>query len=87
MGVSCAIGFLSFDLIFVNKKKARREEHRLINLEKERDLSFSQENGGFFIYVVEFLKKPSIAETFVDILLCAVPIWLAVIIKWSWWLH
>ena len=34
------------------------------------------------------MKKPSIAETFVDILLCAVPIWLAVmiglVIGWSW---
>ncbi|XP_057450222.1 uncharacterized protein LOC130741360 [Lotus japonicus] len=41
-----------------------------------------------FFDVVEFLKKPSIAETFVDILLCAVPIWLAVmiglLIGWSW---
>ncbi|TKY71138.1 StAR-related lipid transfer protein 7 [Spatholobus suberectus] len=41
-----------------------------------------------FFDVVEFLKKPSITETFVDILLCAVPIWLAVmiglVIGWSW---
>ncbi|KAH0993898.1 hypothetical protein GBA52_005381 [Prunus armeniaca] len=39
-------------------------------------------------YVVEFFTKPSITETFVDILLCAVPIWLAVmiglVIGWSW---
>jgi len=38
--------------------------------------------------LVDFLKKPWIAETFVDILLCAVPIWLAVmiglVIGWSW---
>ena len=38
--------------------------------------------------LMEFLKKPSIVETFVDILLCAVPIWLAVmiglVIGWSW---
>lgn len=38
--------------------------------------------------LVDFWKKPSIAETFVDILLCAVPIWLAVmiglVIGWSW---
>ncbi|KHN35161.1 StAR-related lipid transfer protein 7, mitochondrial [Glycine soja] len=33
-----------------------------------------------FFDVVEFLKKPSLTETFVDILLCAVPIWLAVMI-------
>lgn len=41
-----------------------------------------------FFDVVEFLKRPSIAETFVDILLCAVPIWVAVmiglVIGWSW---
>ncbi|KAL5542146.1 hypothetical protein UlMin_009856 [Ulmus minor] len=41
-----------------------------------------------FFDLVEFLKKPSITETFVDILLCAVPIWLAVmiglVIGWSW---
>ncbi|RZC31555.1 StAR-related lipid transfer protein 7, mitochondrial isoform B [Glycine soja] len=41
-----------------------------------------------FFDVVEFLKKPSLTETFVDILLCAVPIWLAVmiglVIGWSW---
>uniref|UniRef100_A0A6M2F3X6 START domain-containing protein n=1 Tax=Populus davidiana TaxID=266767 RepID=A0A6M2F3X6_9ROSI len=41
-----------------------------------------------FFDLMEFLKKPSIAETFVDILLCAVPIWLAVmiglVIGWSW---
>ncbi|KAH9682225.1 START domain-containing protein [Citrus sinensis] len=37
---------------------------------------------------MEFLKRPSITETLVDILLCAVPIWLAVmiglVIGWSW---
>ncbi|CAN1310166.1 StAR-related lipid transfer protein 7, mitochondrial [Linum perenne] len=37
---------------------------------------------------MDFLKEPSITETFVDILLCAVPIWLAVMIGlfigWSW---
>jgi hypothetical protein len=41
-----------------------------------------------FFDVVEFLRRPSIAETFVDILLCAVPIWVAVmiglVIGWSW---
>lgn len=35
-----------------------------------------------------FMKNPSFTETFVDILLCAVPIWLAVmiglLIGWSW---
>ncbi|VVB01157.1 unnamed protein product [Arabis nemorensis] len=38
--------------------------------------------------VLYFLKNPSFTETFVDILLCAVPIWLAVmiglLIGWSW---
>ncbi|CAH2079174.1 unnamed protein product [Thlaspi arvense] len=38
--------------------------------------------------LMHFLKKPSFAETFVDIILCAVPIWLAVmiglLIGWSW---
>ncbi|KAH9682224.1 START domain-containing protein [Citrus sinensis] len=38
--------------------------------------------------MMEFLKRPSITETLVDILLCAVPIWLAVmiglVIGWSW---
>ncbi|KAJ0035450.1 hypothetical protein Pint_24671 [Pistacia integerrima] len=41
-----------------------------------------------FFDMMEFLKRPSITETFVDILLCAVPIWLAVmigmVIGWSW---
>ncbi|XP_002517011.2 uncharacterized protein LOC8280167 [Ricinus communis] len=41
-----------------------------------------------FFDLMEFLKRPSITETFVDILLCAVPIWLAVmiglVIGWSW---
>lgn len=41
-----------------------------------------------FFDLVEFLRRPSITETFVDILLCAVPIWLAVmiglVIGWSW---
>ncbi|XP_077245535.1 uncharacterized protein LOC143885312 [Tasmannia lanceolata] len=38
--------------------------------------------------LMEFFKKPAIIETFVDILLCAVPIWVAVmiglVIGWSW---
>ncbi|XP_052190753.1 uncharacterized protein LOC127800275 [Diospyros lotus] len=37
---------------------------------------------------VALLKRPAIVETFVDILLCAVPIWVAVmiglVIGWSW---
>lgn len=41
-----------------------------------------------FFDLREFMKKPALVETFVDILLCAVPIWLAVmiglVIGWSW---
>ncbi|XP_010527394.1 PREDICTED: uncharacterized protein LOC104804749 [Tarenaya hassleriana] len=41
-----------------------------------------------FFDLMDFLRKPSVTETFVDILLCAVPIWLAVmiglLIGWSW---
>ncbi|XP_028804347.1 uncharacterized protein LOC114759348 [Neltuma alba] len=44
--------------------------------------------GEPFFDLMEFLKKPSITETLVDILLCAVPIWLAVmigmLIGWAW---
>lgn len=39
-------------------------------------------------YALEFFKKPAVMETFVDILVCAVPIWVAVmiglLIGWSW---
>ncbi|XP_010532604.1 PREDICTED: uncharacterized protein LOC104808596 [Tarenaya hassleriana] len=41
-----------------------------------------------FFDLMDFLRNPSVTETFVDILLCAVPIWLAVmiglLIGWSW---
>uniref|UniRef100_A0A5B7ABK7 START domain-containing protein n=1 Tax=Davidia involucrata TaxID=16924 RepID=A0A5B7ABK7_DAVIN len=41
-----------------------------------------------FFDLVDFVNKPAILETFVDILLCAVPIWVAVmiglVIGWSW---
>lgn len=41
-----------------------------------------------FFDLADFLRRPSLMETFVDILLCAVPIWLAVmiglVIGWSW---
>ncbi|KAK9664295.1 hypothetical protein RND81_14G031400 [Saponaria officinalis] len=41
-----------------------------------------------FHTLINFLNQPSIIETFVDILLCSVPIWAAVIIGlvigWSW---
>lgn len=44
--------------------------------------------GDPFFDFMDFLKKPSITETLVDILLCAVPIWVAVmiglVIGWSW---
>ncbi|GAV69611.1 hypothetical protein CFOL_v3_13112 [Cephalotus follicularis] len=39
-------------------------------------------------HLMELFKRPTLTETFVDILLCAVPIWLAVmiglVIGWSW---
>ncbi|KAL5712283.1 hypothetical protein ACHQM5_014472 [Ranunculus cassubicifolius] len=39
-------------------------------------------------FYTDFMKKPAILETFVDILLCTVPIWVAImiglIIGWSW---
>ncbi|CAN0887207.1 StAR-related lipid transfer protein 7, mitochondrial [Linum grandiflorum] len=45
-------------------------------------------DAAFFFDLMDFFKEPSITETFVDILLCAVPIWLAVmiglVIGWSW---
>lgn len=38
--------------------------------------------------LMEFMKKPAVVETLVDVLLCAVPIWVAVMvglaIGWSW---
>ncbi|KAK3417411.1 hypothetical protein EUGRSUZ_H03157 [Eucalyptus grandis] len=45
------------------------------------------EDASFFD-LADFLRKPSVTETLVDVLLCAVPIWLAVmiglLIGWSW---
>lgn len=42
----------------------------------------------YFINLTNFITKPSLIETFVDIFLCAVPIWLAVmigvVIGWAW---
>lgn len=42
----------------------------------------------FYGEFMEFLKRPVVMETVVDILLCAVPIWVAVmiglVIGWSW---
>ncbi|XP_043687726.1 uncharacterized protein LOC122638937 [Telopea speciosissima] len=42
----------------------------------------------FNFNLMEILKKPAVVETFVDILVCAVPIWVAVmiglVIGWSW---
>ena len=41
-----------------------------------------------FFDFMDFMKKPSVIETLLDILLCAVPIWVAVmiglVIGWSW---
>lgn len=37
---------------------------------------------------MDFMKKPAVVETLVDLLLCSVPIWVAVVIGlvigWSW---
>lgn len=42
----------------------------------------------YIVDMIELVNKPAIVDTFVDILLCAVPIWLAVmiglVIGWSW---
>ncbi|EPS72938.1 hypothetical protein M569_01819, partial [Genlisea aurea] len=42
----------------------------------------------FYSYAVEFFNKPSLTEAFVDILMCLVPFWVAVMIGllvgWSW---
>lgn len=42
----------------------------------------------YWLDFMDFVNKPAIIETFVDILLCAVPIWVAVmiglVIGWSW---
>ncbi|KAL3828725.1 hypothetical protein ACJIZ3_017527 [Penstemon smallii] len=44
--------------------------------------------NGFNNYALELFNKPAVMETFVDILVCAVPIWVAVmiglLIGWSW---
>ncbi|XP_065047826.1 uncharacterized protein LOC135678678 [Musa acuminata AAA Group] len=44
--------------------------------------------GYLYTDFVDLMKKPAVAETLIDILLCAVPIWVAVmiglVIGWSW---
>ncbi|KAJ6835901.1 uncharacterized protein M6B38_329505 [Iris pallida] len=44
--------------------------------------------GELFPDLMELMKKPAVVETLIDVLLCAVPIWLAVmiglLIGWSW---
>lgn len=61
---------------------------RRIPLSLWGNLTFSTAMDETYSYIMQILKKPSFTETFVDILLCAVPIWLAVmiglLIGWSW---
>lgn len=44
--------------------------------------------GDLYSGLVDLMRKPVVAETLLDILLCAVPIWMAVmiglVIGWSW---
>ncbi|XP_008786105.2 uncharacterized protein LOC103704543 isoform X1 [Phoenix dactylifera] len=44
--------------------------------------------GDIYTDFVDFMRRPAVVETFIDILLCAVPIWVAVmiglVIGWSW---
>ncbi|CAD5187163.1 uncharacterized protein LOC135678117 [Musa acuminata AAA Group] len=43
---------------------------------------------GFYADFMELMSKPAVVETLIDVLLCAVPIWVAVmiglVIGWSW---
>lgn len=43
---------------------------------------------GFYADLMELMSKPVVVETLIDVLLCAVPIWVAVmiglVIGWSW---
>ncbi|XP_008805969.1 uncharacterized protein LOC103718779 isoform X1 [Phoenix dactylifera] len=44
--------------------------------------------GDMYTNIVDFMRRPAVVETLIDILLCAVPIWVAVmiglVIGWSW---
>ena len=44
--------------------------------------------GEIYADFMDFMKKPAVVETLVDVLLCSVPIWVAVmiglVIGWSW---
>lgn len=44
--------------------------------------------GDIYTDFVDFMRRPAVVETLIDILLCAVPIWVAVmiglVIGWSW---
>ncbi|KAI3756763.1 hypothetical protein L1987_56586 [Smallanthus sonchifolius] len=46
------------------------------------------EDQNYFVNLMDFINKPAVVETFVDIFLCAVPIWVAVmlgvLIGWAW---
>nr|XP_043629440.1 uncharacterized protein LOC122600747 [Erigeron canadensis] len=46
------------------------------------------EDQNYLVNLIDFVNKPALIETFVDIFLCVVPIWLAVmigvVIGWAW---
>ncbi|CAI9277768.1 unnamed protein product [Lactuca saligna] len=46
------------------------------------------EDQNYFVNLMDFINKPTLVETFVDIFFCAVPIWVAVmvgvVIGWAW---
>ena len=46
------------------------------------------EDQNYFVNLMDFVNKPALIETFVDIFFCAVPIWVAVmigvVIGWAW---
>ncbi|KAI3504197.1 hypothetical protein L1887_32742 [Cichorium endivia] len=46
------------------------------------------EDQNYFVNLMDFINKPALIETFVDIFFCAVPIWVAVmvgvVIGWAW---
>lgn len=80
--------FFFFDSSASNNRFKISGDLRRIPLSLWGNLTFSTAMDETYSYIMQILKKPSFTETFVDILLCAVPIWLAVmiglLIGWSW---
>lgn len=78
---------LSRDLSVIAATKCRTRDRGFSRKIQIFSREFPEMDGTFFD-LMEFWKRPSITETLVDILLCAVPIWLAVmiglVIGWSW---